>query len=292
MGGRFDSRGVPCEPRCALSDAMISAMADPVTPPAVINPASALVEAWRTRIKIDGLPHQARPQSRAEGYAMQRAVVALSGEATFGWKIAATSVAGQRHIGVSGPLAGRILASRFQSNKTRASLRGNAMRVAEAEFGFRLARDLRPTSDSPLTVAEVMAAVGSVFPAIELPDSRYLDFLGAGEAQLIADLACAGTVIAGAETEYSWSRNGLANHRVSAFRNGKVVAEGSGANALGDPCIALTWLANELIGVGLFLAAGEVVITGTCVLPVPVAEGDVVMVDFGTLGQASVTLTA
>ena len=291
MGGRFDSRGVPCEARCALSDAMISAMDDPVTPPAVINPASVLVEAWRTRIRIDGLPHQARPQSRADGYAMQLAVVALSGEATFGWKIAATSVAGQRHIGVSGPLAGRILASRFQSNKTRASLRGNAMRVAEAEFGFRIARDLRPTSDGPLTVAEVMAAVGSVFPAIELPDSRYLDFLGAGEAQLIADLACAGIMIAGAETKYGWSRTGLADHRVSAFRNGEVVAEGSGANALGDPCIALTWLANELIGLGLFLEAGEVVITGTCVVPVPVSEGDVVMVDFGTLGQASVTLT-
>ena len=270
---------------------MISAMADPVTPPAVINPASALVEAWRTRIRIDGLPHHSRPQGRAEGYAMQRAVVALSGEATFGWKIAATSVAGQRHIGVSGPLAGRILASRFQSNKTRASLRGNAMRVAEAEFGFRIARDLRPISDSPLSVAEVMAAVGPVFPAIEIPDSRYLDFLRAGEAQLIADLACAGVVIAGAETEYGWSRTGLANHRVSAFRNGDLVAEGSGANALGDPCVALTWLANELIGLGLFLAAGEVVITGTCVVPVPVAEGDVVMVDFGTLGQASVTLT-
>jgi len=270
---------------------MISPMADPVTPPAVINPASALVEAWRTRIRIDGLPHQARPQSRADGYAMQRAVVALSGDATFGWKIAATSVAGQRHIGVSGPLAGRILASRIQSNKTRASLRGNAMRVAEAEFGFRIARDLRPISDSPLSVAEVMAAVGPVFPAIEIPDSRYLDFLGAGEAQLIADLACAGIVITGAETEYGWSRTGLANHRVSAFRNGDLVAEGSGANALGDPCIALTWLANELVGLGLFLAAGEVVITGTCVVPVPVAEGDVVMVDFGTLGQASVTLT-
>ena len=291
MGGRFDPRGVPSEAQGALSDAMISAMADPVTPPAVINPASALVEAWRTRIRIDGLPPHSRPQSRAEGYAMQLAVVTLSGEATFGWKIAATSVAGQRHIGVSGPLAGRVLASRFQSNKTRASLRGNAMRVAEAEFGFRIARDLRPISDSPLSVAEVMAAVGPVFPAIEIPDSRYLDFLRAGEAQLIADLACAGIVIAGAETEYGWSRTGLANHRVSAFRNGDLVAEGSGANALGDPCVALTWLANELIGFGLFLAAGEVVITGTCVVPVPVAEGDVVMVDFGTLGQASVTLT-
>lgn len=250
-----------------------------------------LVEAWRARIRIDGLPHHARPQNRADGYAIQRAVVAKSGELAFGWKIAATSVAGQRHIRVSGPLAGRILASRFQSNGSHASLRGNAMRVAEAEFGFRIARDLRPTSADPLLVAETMAAVGSAFPAIELPDSRYLDFVVAGEAQLIADLACAGIVITGPETKDGWSRDALANHYVSAYRNGELVAEGSGANALGDPCVALTWLANELINHGTFLAAGEIVITGTCVVPVPVSEGDGVMVDFGTLGQASVTLT-
>ena len=270
---------------------MISGMADPLTPPIATDPATLLVEAWRARRRIDGLAGHVPPLSRADGYAMQRAVVAKSGDATSGWKIAATSVAGQRHIGVSGPLAGRILASRFQSNQTHVSLRGNAMRVAEAEFGFRIAHDLQPTSTGRLTVAEVMAAVGHAFPAIEIPDSRYLDFLVAGEAQLIADLACAGFVIAGPGTEHGWSRDGLANHRVSAYRNGELVAEGSGANVLGDPCVALTWLANELIRHGTFLSAGEVVISGTCITPVPVSEGDVVTVDFGTLGQASVTLT-
>jgi 2-keto-4-pentenoate hydratase len=47
----------------------------------------------------------------------------------------------------------------------------------------------------------------------------------------------------------------------------------------------LTWLANELLSQGQQLKAGEVVMTGTCVVPVPVASGDVMTADFGTFGQ-------
>ena len=62
------------------------------------------------------------------------------------------------------------------------------------------------------------------------------------------------------------------------------VAEGRGANALGDPRLALTWLANELSGLGITLAAGQVVTTGTCVVPMPVGPGVEVVADLGILG--------
>ena len=45
---------------------------------------------------------------------------------------------------------------------------------------------------------------------------------------------------------------------------------GHGKNVLGDPLIALTWLANELRELGLTLKAGEVVTTGTCHPPLPI----------------------
>jgi 2-keto-4-pentenoate hydratase len=54
---------------------------------------------------------------------------------------------------------------------------------------------------------------------------------------------------------------------------------------LGDPRIALTWLANELSRHGETLAAGQVVTTGTCLIPLEVAPGDEVTVDYGALGQ-------
>ena len=61
------------------------------------------------------------------------------------------------------------------------------MRVAEAEFAFRLKRSL-PARERVYGVQEVLDAVESLHPAIEIPDSRYDDFAGVGAPQLIADM--------------------------------------------------------------------------------------------------------
>jgi 2-keto-4-pentenoate hydratase len=71
---------------------------------------------------------------------------------------------------------------------------------------------------------------------------------------------------------------------------GEVVAQGKGANALGDPRVALTWLANELLSHGMCLRQGEVVITGTCVVPVPVEQGQQLAAQFPGLGEISVAI--
>jgi 2-keto-4-pentenoate hydratase len=60
-----------------------------------------------------------------------------------------------------------------------------------------------------------------------------------------------------------------------------------GSNVLGDPRTALTWLVNELSGMQITLAAGQVVTTGTCLVPIPVAPGQEVSGDFGALGRVA-----
>jgi 2-keto-4-pentenoate hydratase len=65
---------------------------------------------------------------------------------------------------------------------------------------------------------------------------------------------------------------------------------GHGRNVLGDPCVALTWLANELRELGLTLKSGEVVTTGTCHQPLPLQSGDERVADFGDIGQVSVKI--
>src|SRR5208282_5214264 len=189
----------------------------------------------------------------------------------------ATRLAGQRHIGVSGPLAGRVLATFAHRDGATLSLAGNRMRVAEAEFGFFLARDLAPRA-APYAVAEVLAAVGAVVPVIEVPDSRFLDFVRAGEAQLLADDACAGQFVLGAGAGVDWRTLDLRAHPATGrvLRGGAVAVEhaGTGEAVLGDPRAALTWLVNELSGLGIVLRAGEFVSTGTCFQPLPIAPGD------------------
>lgn len=246
--------------------------------------AAVLWQHWRQTTRLAELPAQCRPGTRAEGYAIQAALARQSGQRIVGWKIAATSKAGQQHIRVDGPLAGPLLAAREREIGARIALAGNNMKVAEAEFAFRLGSDL-PKRAEPYSVAEVLAAVAALHLAIEIPDSRYEEFTRVGAPQLIADAACACWFVAGPEVGADWRARDLVQHRVAAWRNGELAGEGSGANVLGDPRVALAWIANELCTYGGGLRAGELVITGTCLTPVPVGAGDTVKADFGEFGS-------
>ena len=212
----------------------------------------------------------------------------LSKRPLFGWKIAATSKAGQEHIGVSGPIAGRILAERAFEDGADLVFGENRMRVAEPEFAFRFATALKPRRKE-YTLEDVLGAVGSLHPAIEIPDSRFENFATVGEAQLIADNACAHEFILGSATEADWRAIDLSQHKATIEAVGGEVHDGIGANVLGDPRDALLWLVQEVTGLGLTIEAGQVVTTGTCAEPLDIEPGDEVIADFGALGDVNVS---
>lgn len=245
-----------------------------------------LHDHWRAGTKLGNLDASVRPRDRTEGYAIQAAIENYSSGSLFGWKIAATSEAGQKHINVDGPMAGRILPDTVIPDGGTASMTGNEMGVAEPEFAFRMRADL-PPRPSPYSVREVVDSVGTLHPAIEIPDSRFKDFVSAGAAQIIADNACAHLFVLGPPTTSDWRGLDLVEEKpVIALRGKRYV--GHGKNVLGDPLIALTWLANELRQLGLTLRAGEVVTTGTCHPPLPIEAGDLLQADFGSIGKVSV----
>ena len=250
--------------------------------------AEILWQNWQRRSRIDELPLDCRPRDRAAGYAVQSELVRLSGQDIVGWKIAATSAAGQKHIGVEGPLAGPLLANRVLPNGAAVPLAGNIMMVAEAEFAFRFGRSL-PRRANQYSQEEVLSAVESLHPAIEVPDSRYNDFARVGAPQLIADTACACWFVLGPAATADWRSRDLVTHTAVAYRNGEAAATGSGANVLGDPRVALTWLVNELRTYDDGLSQGQFVTTGTCVIPVVIKPGDSIRVDFGDFGTAEIT---
>ncbi|HEY4164767.1 MAG TPA: fumarylacetoacetate hydrolase family protein [Dongiaceae bacterium] len=241
---------------------------------------------WKARIeerRINALPAEFRPQTLAEGYAIQDAMLTCSEQPAVGWKIAATSAAGQRHIGVTEPLAGRLFRDFVLPDGAHRPTKPLLMRVAEAEFAFRMADDLPPRGRDYVT-REVCDAIGAMHLAIEIPDARFEKFDTIGPAQIVADDAFASWFVLGSRVK-NWRDLDLPNQPVRALKKDQIVAEGSGANALGDPRIALTWLANHLNRRGDRLKAGDVITTGTCVKPVDIVAGDVVVADFGPLGQ-------
>jgi 2-keto-4-pentenoate hydratase len=252
----------------------------------IASASQTLHDHWRAGTKLAAIDDWMRPGNRTEGYAIQAAIERYSTTHLFGWKIAATSEAGQKHINVAGPMAGRILAETVIPDGGTADMAGNEMRVAEPEFAFRMKRDL-PARSAPYTMQQVLDAVDTLHPAIEIPDSRFADFAGAGEAQLIADNACAHLFVLGPATTYDWRSMNLIEERPVITMRGQQFI-GHGKNVLGDPRIALTWLANELRQLGATLKAGRVVTTGTCHAPLPIASGDFCAADFGVLGKVSV----
>lgn len=250
---------------------------------------------WQAGTRIAGLPAACRPRTRAEGYAAQAQLTAVSGRGVAGWKIAATSAGGQAHINVSGPLAGRILQGQMHAPGATLPAAGNFMRVAEPELAFSFARDL-PPRERAYTERDVMEAVGALHAAIEVPSSRFTDFTTAGEAQLLADNACAHQFILGPVVQANWRATDLSAHRVAGTvtkKDGRTwTREGAGAAVLGDPRKALAWLANELRALGVTLKAGEFVTTGTCMQPLELEPGDRAEADFGAFGRLAMRFEA
>jgi 2-keto-4-pentenoate hydratase len=54
--------------------------------------------------------------------------------------------------------------------------------------------------------------------------------------------------------------------------------------------LALAWIANEVAEFAGGLREGELVTTGTCVVPVPVRPGDNIIVDLGEIGRVEARL--
>lgn len=255
-----------------------------------IDAARIIWNHWQAGTVLDALPAQCRPHTRAEGYAVQAQLPAVAARPLVGWKIAATSTVGQAHINVSGPIAGRLLAGQIYEVGATVPSAGNRMRVAEPEMAFRLGRDLAPRAKTYETV-EVLEAVATLHTALEMPDSRFADFTCAGEAQLLADNACAHHFILGPAAPDDWRSLDLRAHQVRGYvtkASGQQWSrEGTGAAVLGDPRVALAWLVNELTAQGITLRAGQFITTGTCMTPLQIEPGDAVTADFGVLGQVS-----
>ena len=241
---------------------------------------------------IDALPASLRPVDIGAGHAIQSLLPAVAERPVVGWKIAATSAAGQAHIQVDGPLAGRILDSFVHPIGSTLTLAGNRMRVVEPEFAFRMGAALPPRG-APYGIDEVMAAVASLHPAFELPDSRFADFTRAGKAQLIADDACCGRFAFGPAAPPDWHGMDLPAHRVHASVQGadgrlRYTRDGEGRALLGDPRTALTWLANEVAALGTGLRAGDWASCGTCMVPLEILPGDRVTADYGAFGTIGI----
>ena len=71
-------------------------------------------------------------------------------------------------------------------------------------------------------------------------------------------------------------------------RTARSLGTAAGAAALGDPAVAVAWLANQLATFDIPLKAGEIIMPGALTKAEVVARGDVVRATYDRLGSVSV----
>jgi 2-keto-4-pentenoate hydratase len=230
-----------------------------------------------------------QPTSLEEAYAIQAQVTRLSSHAVLGFKVGSTSKEAQQLLGTTEPASGPILEPYLLTSPAVVPVVTAQMPATESEFAFRLGRNL-PARAAEYTHTEVADAVEAVAGAIELVGTRIAGGLaGKGRFLVTADGGVNIALVTGPWTT-DWRRLDLKTHRVAMRINGKLLGQGEGARALGDPMNVLVWLANQQSRFGRGLVAGDIVSTGTCTGLDRVAPGDGAAADFGSLGQVELTL--
>jgi 2-keto-4-pentenoate hydratase len=251
--------------------------------------ATFVADAHRNRAAYRNLPDDIAPKTIADAYAAQEELRKLwepSLGPVAGLKIATTTKVMQQLMGIDHPCGGMIYAKRIQASPARLHKADFMNVVVECELAVRLAKDL-PKSEVPYTRDMVRAAIGAVMPAFELIEDRHAVYKETSAASLIADNAWNGGIVLGPEHPLpaALELDGLAG---VLEIDGKESKKGK----TDDPLGALAWVANLAVERGRPMTAGMVVITGSCIPTLPIADGQTFSFSIDGLGLGAVTMTA
>jgi 2-keto-4-pentenoate hydratase len=213
-----------------------------------------LLDARRTRRLPGALPPEARPADAAAAYAIQDELVAALG-GIGGWKVGAASPTAEP--GCSPLPASGIVPSGHVFARHAFGLNG-----LEAELAFTLGRDLPPRT-APYAEADVLAALRSVHPVIEIVDSRFADMRAVDPLSALADFASHGALVVGPGRAAALHLD-QTTQAVRLEAGDALLYEGVGGNAAGDVFRLLAWLANHAAARCGGLRAGQIVTTGSC----------------------------
>jgi 2-oxo-3-hexenedioate decarboxylase len=205
------------------------------------------------------------------------------GNRIVGLKAGLTSFAKMKQMGVDTPVFGFVADS-------MSCVDGGEIRVSEL-IHPKVEAEICVVTRSALKgpgchIAEVMAAVDFVVPAIEVIDSRYRDFKFDLKS-VIADNTSSSRFVVGGRMRRLADLD-LGTLGVVLEKNGEIVSMATGAAVLGNPLVAVVMLANHLARRDAEITAGTLIMTGGVTEAIPVTAGDHVVSRFHDLGTVSV----
>jgi len=251
--------------------------------------AAALVAAERDQRPIPPLRESWPDIDVVDAYEIQLLNIRqrlAHGAGVHGHKVGLSSKAMQEMMGVDEPDYGHLLSDMTVSSSRPVSAGRYCYPRVEVEVGFILGAPL-PGEDC--TEQDVIDRTEAVAPAIELIDSRILDWnIRIGDT--IADNASSAGYVLGAERVKPTDID-LRAIDARLIRNGEQVAEGRSDAVLGNPVTAVAWLARKVASFGVTLEAGHVILPGSVHRAIDARPGDDFEAVFDGLGTVQLSFT-
>lgn len=204
-----------------------------------------------------------------DAYQIQKAGILLRethGEKRVGYKMGLTSHAKQQQMQVSQPILG-VLTDRMEINTEHSFAAKKLIHPkVEPEIAFILGKDLKGN----VTLDEALAACSGICAALDVIDSRYIDFKFT-LVDVVADNCSAGAYVLGPikkATDFD-----LANLSLSLIENNVIIKQGNSNAILNNPINSLIMLAKLLAAENDYIKAGSIVLSGSATDAVTIKPG-------------------
>jgi 2-keto-4-pentenoate hydratase len=189
----------------------------------------------------------------------------VAGAGALGWKMGLTVPAVQEGLGLAGPVAGYLTTGSAMADGATLSLAGFTAAMLEPEVAIHVGEG---------------GTVAGLGPAIEIVD---IDLPFEDVEPILAGNVFHRAVVLGPPTAGASVEGVVA--RVS--RNGEAAASADAAPVVGDPADVVRFVSEWVEPFGATVEPGQAIIAGSITAPQPVAPGDEVTVDLGSLGSLS-----
>lgn len=249
--------------------------------------ARVLDEARLERRAVPPLTRSLAELPLADAYAIQAEGIRLRvarGERVVGLKMGLTSEAKRRQMNLDSPVYG-VLTDKMQVPAGGVVHVGGGIHPKiEPELAFRTSRELK----GRVTRDEVLEACASVFAAMEVLDSRYIDFKYFSLPDVVADNSSSSLFVLGT-AEHPPRQLDLTRLEMVMEVNGEKAQAARSDAISGDPVLSVVQLCELLARRGESLPAGSVVLAGAATVAHMLQPGDRVKLTVEGLGSVEVS---
>jgi 2-keto-4-pentenoate hydratase len=244
--------------------------------------AQMLYDAEKNCKPIDLLSKQFPGIDPEGAYAVQLEYVRLrrekDGAIDIGKKIGLTSKAMQKFAGVDEPDYGHLFSDMYVEMDVPIEVGKMLAPKIETEIAFIMKKELQGPG---VKATDVLEATAGIIASFEIIDSRYNEQIKFEDT--VADNGSSARLVVGTQIVDVKSVD-MRHMGIVIEKNGEIIDSAAGGAVMGNPAVAVAWLANKVAAYGVKLMPGDIVLSGSVAAAYPAAPGDVFRATFDGLG--------